>query len=163
MIHFVSQGQYLWHDIRKSTPYVVIPNVVVPLEKSPLGTKTAGVIGSIDRFKQTHLSIERALGKVYNKILLYGNVTDREYFEKEVSPYVSKGVAILMGHVDDRQKMYDSVDEVFHSSVMETYNFIRAECHYTGVKYDGLESANTDAELWTSDKIFEKWNEVFNG
>lgn len=159
-IHFVSMSQYRWHNAMPITKHMIIPNVVNPLKKSPLGTKKAAVIGSIDKHKQTHISIQRALDAGYKNVLLYGNITDQNYYMGSVQPYVTSGKAVHVGHVDDKQKMYDSVDEVFHSSLRETYNLVKAECYYTGVKYNGLDSTKTDGELWTPEDVFKKWKSV---
>jgi hypothetical protein len=159
-LHFVSNSQYQWHKLHDNVNYRIIPNVVIPLNKSPLNTSTAGVIGSVDRFKQTHISIKRALDSGYNKVLIYGNITDIEYYNQYIHPYIHNGNVVYMGHNNDRQEMYNSIDEVFHSSIRETFNFIKAECYYTKVKYNGLESSKTDAELWSNTDILNAWKGI---
>ena len=66
-------------------------------------------------------------------------------------------MVILMGHEDDKQKMYDSLDAVYHSSSNETFNFIKAECAKSGTAYKGLESAESGAEYWPDARILEAW------
>lgn len=159
LVHFVSESQKKWHNYKGKS--VVIPNVLPNLTVSKTkNTKIAGVIGSIDKHKQTHVSIERAYEDGYRTVALYGNITDIEYFNEKVRYWVEEGVAKIIGHTDDKQKMYDSVNEVYHSSLRETFNFVKAECELTGTKYNGLPSANSGAEYWSRDKIFFKWLEV---
>ena len=157
-IVFVSESQKEWHGVNGK----VIPNVISDLvaPEVPLLGLPAGVIGSIDRNKNTHLSIERAIEQGYDKIYLYGLVTDQEYYDEHVKFYVTDGVVEIMGHMDDKQAMYNSVSKVYHSSASETFNFVKAECEATGTLYDGLESAESGAEYWTKSQILKAWKEV---
>jgi len=155
-IHFVSNYQKEWH--RVFHPSTVIPNVMSRLNKSPCNTNTAGIIGSIDEHKQTHLSIQRAIKDGYKDILIFGEITDIDYFNGRILPVVSgKNGMIYKAHEDDKQAMYDQIDVVYHSSKRETFNYIKGECEMTGVKYDGLDSANANAEYLPTKDILEKW------
>lgn len=159
LIHYVSESQRAWHDVDHKS--VVIPNVIESLHKSPLNTKTAGIIGSIDSHKQTYTSIERALKDGWEQILIFGCITNKEYFLDFILPLLHKHNNIrLLNHVDDKQKMYDSIDCVYHSSVRETFNYVKAECSMTGVEYRGLDSAESNAEYWDDNKILNAWKEV---
>ena len=155
---YVSNAQMFWQGV----PGKVIPNVVADLSPSPVTLGVAGIIGSVDPNKQTHVSIERAVKDGYEKILLYGNVTDPEYYDSKVKPLVEKHDVTMMGHVDSKQLIYDSITKVFHSSASETFNFIKAECEKTGTMYDGLDSAESGAEVWTNTQILKEWEECLN-
>lgn len=159
-IHYVSNSQRKWHNV--NYPYHIIPNIVADLDKSPLTEKRAGVIGSIDRHKNTHVSIQRALDDGYDEISLFGEATDKSYFEEKVKPYLEDAELCVIheGHVDSKQEIYDYIDVVYHSSDRETFNLIKAECDKTGVDYRGVESADTDAEYWSEEEILGKWLEV---
>lgn len=153
-VQYVSESQKRW----QGTEGVVIPNVLPELRASPQRRRhVAGVIGSIDRYKRTHLSIKRALDAGYAVVLVYGRVTDRAYFQTSVKPLLDDGRVRMLGHEDDRQRIYDSVDEVFHSSRSETFNYIKAECGVTGVRYNGLPEADSGAEYWDRQRILEAW------
>jgi len=65
-----------------------------------------------------------------------------------------------MKHENDKQKMYDTLSDVYHSSLSETFNFIKPECEKAGVRYHGLDSAESGAEYWTSEDILSKWKKV---
>ena len=78
---------------------------------------------------------------------------------KHVRPLESKKV-VLVGHLDNKQKMYDSVEEVFHSSKRETYNLVKFECERAGVKYNGLDSTLTSAEVKTDEEILDQWKNL---
>lgn len=158
-VAYVSKSQMEWHDVSGT----VIPNVIAdlaPTQKMVLGV--AGIIGSVDENKQTHLSILRAVEDGYEKIYLYGKITNKDYYDKEVRPLVDKYKVTLLDHEDDKQRMYDSVSKVFHSSLSETFNFVKAECEKTGTLYDGLETAESGAEYWTNTKILKAWEKLLN-
>lgn len=154
LIHYVSNSQRKWHAVNH--PYKIIPNVLSELEDTGKNPEVAGVIGSIDPHKQVHTSVERALKDGYKKVLVYGNPTDIEYLRKFKSVLTQPGVEAV-GYEDDKQKMYDSVGEVYHSSVRETFNYIKAECQMTGTKYNGLDSAESHADYWDNERILEAW------
>ena len=159
LIHYVSNSQKNWHKV--NYPYVIIPNVIddlKPNKKPSLGI--AGVIGSIDPHKRTHLSIEGAILDGYLNIYLYGAIGDENYFKTKILPYVTTGRVIYKGHENDKQKMYDSINTVYHSSVRETFNYIKVECDKTGTIYRGLDSANTDAEYKSKEEILELWKAI---
>lgn len=153
-IVYVSNSQMFWQGV----PGIVIPNVITPLIKSEVSSeKIAGVIGSIDRNKNTHVSIQRALDDGFKKVHLYGMVTDQEYYKECVNQYVIEGKAIIKGYETSTQKVYDSLTDVYHSSLSETFNLIKAECDLTGTSYHGLDSAESGAEYWDNDKILKAW------
>lgn len=155
-IHFVSEFQRDWHGISKSN--VVIPNVISPLTKSPCDTGAAGIIGSIDNHKQTHISLLRAKQDGYKKILLFGEITDHHYFNKQVRPIIDGGKEIThLGTSDDKQAMYDQLDIVYHSSKRESFNYIKGECGITGVEYRGVDTADPGSEYASSADILQKW------
>tara|TARA_R100001244_G_C5149068_1_gene129345 strand:+ start:188 stop:997 length:810 start_codon:yes stop_codon:yes gene_type:complete len=156
-IHFVSDFQKKWHSVNH--PSVVIPNVVEDLNPSPLGTGVCGIIGSIDIHKQAHVSIQRAMWDGWEKVFLFGLVNDVNYAKQYIEPLLHRyeGKIHYQGHVDDKQKMYDSIDVVYHSSKRETFNYLKAECEKTGVSYRGLDSAEPNAEYLEKEEILELW------
>jgi hypothetical protein len=164
MIHFVSESQKQWHNTCHAS--VVIPNIISDIRPKTNGKLgIAGIIGSVDHHKQTHLSIERALADGYNKILVFGAITDQHYYKLTLEPLckLHKNKIEFKGFIEDKNIMYNSVDEVYHSSLRETFNYIKFECKLAGVKYNGLPSADSSAEMWPKEQIFSKWMEVING
>jgi len=160
LIHFVSNSQRLWHGVNH--PSVVIPNVVSPLTPSSRRrgtTNVAGIIGSIEPRKQTHVSIQRALQAGCEEIHLFGLVLDQVYYGTMIQPLLdqNRGRIFLRGYIDNKQAIYDSIDVVYHSSNEETFNFIKAECQRTGTRYEGLSSAETDGEFMSNDDILNRW------
>jgi len=106
-----------------------------------------------------HESIKRALDDGYEKVLIYGNCTDQNYYNNKIEPLLSDKVQ-HMGMELDRQKIYDSVSCVYQSNIdeyPETFGRVRAECMRAGIPYYGNDSATTDFELWEEDKVFEEW------
>ena len=156
-IHYVSNTQKKWHSVNH--PNFVIPNIIEDLKPSPLGTGACGIIGSLDVHKQPHVSIQRALWDGWEKIYLFGLVNDVPYAKEYLEPLIEKHNDKIhyQGHVDDKQKMYDSIDAVYHSSIRETFNYIKAECEKTGVSYRGLDTADTDATYMDNEDILKLW------
>ena len=79
-----------------------------------------------------------------------------------VKPLVEKHKVKMMGHEDNKQKMYDRLTKVFHSSASETFNFVKAECLLTKTLYDGLDSAESGCELGTKTEILDAWKKLLN-
>ena len=157
---YVSNTQMFWQGVGGK----VIPNVVSDLHpKREFMIGVAGIIGSIDPNKQTHLSIERAVKDGFETINLFGQVTDEAYYNEKVKPLVEKHGVNMIGHVDNKQAMYDSLSKVYHSSASETFNFIKAECEKTNTPYDGLESAESGAEIWTNTQVLNAWEDILFG
>jgi len=155
VIQYVSEFQRNWHSINK--PYVIIPPIVEKVKWKCPNNNTAGVIGSIDGHKCPHLSIERALADGYEKVLLYGNITGLPYYNEQVDKWVTEGKAVLVPHQNDRTAMYNTVCEVYHSSLRETYGLVEAECRLAGIPFNG-ESNNQD--ILSEEEILERWKTV---
>ena len=120
LVVFVSNSQKKWHAINH--PSVIIPPVVDTLKWKNPNNGVAGVIGSIDYNKQTHKSIRRAIKDGYDKVLLFGDVTDMPYFNRSVANFINAGKATLAGHQDDREAMYGEISQVYHTSLSETFD-----------------------------------------
>jgi hypothetical protein len=144
--------------------YHLIPNLKTPLiPKDPLvymGKKIAGVIGSIEPRKQTHVSIQRALDAGCELVRVFGRISDAFYFNKFVSPLVNEKVKIY-GQFEDKQKMYDSIDFVFHSSLGEVACLVKDECYSANVLFYGNENTDHEVSKLTNDEIINKWIELF--
>lgn len=155
-IHYVSEAQMKWHGVAG----FVVPNCIGKLEKQVVKNGVAGIVGSIDENKQTHISIQRALDDGYQHILLYGQITDRNYYDKYVRQYIDSGKAVCMGHLDDQQGIYNSVEAVYHSSRSETYNLVKAECKQTDTIYRGVETSDPDVAVCSNDQILAMWKQL---
>jgi hypothetical protein len=158
-IVYVSNSQMFWQGVHGT----VIPNVICDVEKvEEKSFIAAGVIGSIDENKNTHVSIERAVKDGHETIMLYGQVTDRKYYKDKVKKWVDKGTAVICGYENDRNSLYGSLSDVYHSSSSETFNYIKPECKKAGVEYHGLESSESGAEYWDTPEILSAWEEVLS-
>ena len=157
-IVYVSDDQRSWQGVDGK----IIPNVMSSLVNTKANPKgIAGVIGTIGPPKQTRLSIDRALSKGYDKVLLYGNIGDFNYYNREIKPILSDKI-IYMDHEYDKQKMYDSVEAVFQTSVndYETYGLTKAECLLTNTLYFGTDNCDLNIEVWDNEKILNKWKDI---
>lgn len=165
-LHFVAEHQKNYHNADSlNKPYFILSNVMDKLSPNPKRrNKAVGIIGSIDPNKQVHVSIMRAIGKGFKDITLYGKVTDQAYYEQKVLPLMKKYNVKGPKFSTNKQEMYDSVTDVFFSSIMECKPYVIGECKLTNTKIhllDGKNYANQDYEIDT-DVIINKWKEVFD-
>jgi hypothetical protein len=120
--------------------------------------KIAGVIGSIDLNKQTHVSICRALNGGCEHVKVFGEPKG-SYYDSYVKPLCGSRVTIE-GFSDNKQSMYDSIDCVYHSSLSEVACLVKDECNSTGTKFIGTDATNTDIEDLTNSQIINRWIEI---
>lgn len=161
IIHYVSNFQRGWQSVNK--PYKIIPNVVLPIElKDKKETGVAGIIGSVDSHKRTHLSVQRAFKDGWKKIKIFGNKTDPKYWQ-DYLPLFQDSRIEYMGHQDNQAEMYSQVDTVYCSSARETFNFVKAECDMLKIPYHGMDSAENDAQYKEPQEILEAWKEIMYG
>lgn len=136
----------------------IIPNLKEELihREKPSLDKVAGVIGTIDPNKQTHISVERALSDNCDKVYIFGTVSDKNYFEKYVSPLLSEKV-IHFGYVENKQEMYDMVGRVYLSSKSEVAPLVAEECYSTGTLFFGNSVTNFHENKFNNQEIIDKW------
>ena len=157
-IHFVSEHQCAYHKL--DHPHFIIPNILDDLKPNiNLTEKVAGIIGSVDRNKQTHLSIRRAMQDGYNKILIFGMITDVPYWDKEVVGLVDGHLVKYMGFSDNKQAMYDQITDVYFSSINECKPYVVAECQLTGKQLHVLPDKNymNQQFLYKKEDIIAMW------
>jgi hypothetical protein len=145
--------------------YVIIPNIkedLYPIDdklKNDLDL-VAGVIGTIEDRKQTHVSIKRALSDGCNKVLLFGHIGDDNYFNEFIKPLISDNKVILMGHSSKKQDMYNSIGRVYHSSKGEVACLVKDECYSTKTKFFGNEETENEVSPLTNSEILNIWKKV---
>jgi len=156
-IHYVSEPQKKWHNVDHRS--FVLPNILDDLKPSICtNQKVAGIIGNIDVNKQIHISIQRAIDDGMEQILLFGNISDQQYFNDVINPLIDGTRVKYVGHYDDKQGMYDQVTDVYHSSLSETFGFIEKECELTEVKYHGSDATKGNFELnMSNEEIIKSW------
>lgn len=161
-IHFVSKFQEQWHwdnkDYHYGVPTFVIPNVVskIKIQKDSKKENIAGVIGSIDRHKRTHISIQRALADGRDIVLVFGAITDVEYFYNDVVPLLDGKNVFMIGQ-STQEQMYSEIGCVYHSSLRETFNFVKHECHLLCIPYFGLEENDPKSCIMDYESILNQW------
>jgi hypothetical protein len=157
---FLNENHKSYHK-DYSGNYKIIPNLnsnLTPKDKQEL-YKIAGVIGSFDDNKQTHVSIQRALSEGCEKVLLFGEPIG-EYYEKYVKPLCDENV-IVMGFKENKQEMYDMVGCVYHSSKSEVACLVKDECYLTNTIFNGNENTNHEVTKLTNDQIINEWLKLF--
>jgi len=154
VIQFVSNRQKQYHSINH--PSVIIPPVVEKFDWTAPKANRAGIIGSIDAHKQTHISIEQALEDGYDEVYVFGQITDLHYFSEKVHPLLNSKI-VIKNHYDNRQEMYSLVDAVYHNSKYETYGLVEAECKLNNIPFYG--NCN-NPELLSEEEILKRWKTV---
>lgn len=155
-IHYVSKHQHNYHHILH--PFFIIPNIVDDLKESENPEGIYGIIGSIDKNKNIHLSIERAINDNAKQVLIYGNITDNNYYTEYVIPkiYKYKSKIKMMGYCEDKQKIYNSVSRVYQDSKLESWGYIKAECIKTRTEFYGSK-ATDKIDIWNTEDIVNTW------
>lgn len=150
-------------------PYRIIPNLrqkIKKIEKSLEAKKCAGVIGSIDENKQTHISIQRALDDGYEKVYVFGllRVKGMKYAEKFIIPLMEKypKQIIHMGLMGNKSEMYAMIDAAYLSSISEVAPLVRDECETTGTIFRGVESCYGATTLMSNREIINAWIDVLH-
>jgi hypothetical protein len=154
-IQYVSESQKNWHDV--DHPYVIIPPMVEKVDWTDPENNSAGVIGSVDNHKQTHLSIERALKDGYEKVFLFGECRDIPYYDAHIHKFMGKSNVFLMSHENNRTRMYKKISKVYHSSLRETYGMVEAECRLAGIPFDGPKN---NQEVLDREEILDLWKKT---
>lgn len=163
--HFVSDRQREWQiaqvGIKSNKSMHVIPNLLDPKlskERRSPSKKVGGVIGSLDRHKQTHISIEKALDDGCEIVRVFGNNSDPDYVRDYVSPLLNDPRVLFHGSIDDKNKMYASVSDVYHYSSNETWGYIQAECEYLNIPFH-TNLANNINPI-SNDNILDMWKDI---
>jgi hypothetical protein len=155
---FLHQAHADYHGKYKGE-YSIIPNLKYPLikkDKSELDM-VAGIIGTIEDRKQTHISIQRALKDKCTKIYLFGKVGEQTYYDSNVKPLLSLPKIIEYGFADSKQDMYDMIGRVYHSSKGEVACLVKDECWSTGTKFFGNEETEHEVSELSNKEIIELW------
>ena len=142
--------------------YTLIPNLKEELKNSPKSPETkgvAGIIGSIDENKQTHVSIHKALRDGFDRVMLFGSVNDPNYYNNFVKPLINENV-IERGFIYNKQQIYDEVEAVYLSSNSEVASLVKDECETTGTKFYGNKATEHDTLNLSNDEIIKEWIKV---
>jgi hypothetical protein len=157
---FINETHQEYHK-QYTGKYNIIPNLTQKLLKSNKTglEKIAGIIGSFDFNKQTHISIQRALNDGCEKVYLFGE-PNTEYFNQYVKPLCYDNV-IVKGFMDDKQAMYDMIGKVYSSSLSEVASLVKDECLLTGTEFIGTNSTSHENIYWGNEKIINEWKNIF--
>jgi len=155
---FLNQKHREYHNEYQGK-FRILPNLKANFNKSDKTglEKIAGVIGSFDENKQTHVSIERALVDGCEKIYLFGEANESSYYNDFVKPLIDNEKVILKGFTEDKQGMYDSIGCVYHSSLSEVACLVKDECETTETVFHGTEVTNNPPNTLTNKEIINKW------
>lgn len=147
---------YHW---RYNGKYSIIPNLKEDLYSSDKSNvkNIAGIIGTIESRKQTHLSIQRALNDGCDKILIYGRIGEQHYYDMYVKSLIDNEKVVLMGHSLNKQEMYNSIEKVYHTSKGEVACLVKDECYLTNTEFYGNDQTENEVSKLTNDEIIDLW------
>lgn len=158
-IVYVSEAQRDWQGIEGT----IVPNSITSIARDRLKPgNIAGIIGSIDKNKNTHISIQRALQDNCDKVLIFGMVTDQPYWESMVKPLVDGDKVIFSGYIENRDAIYSQIDVVYQSSDSECASLVSHECKSLGVEFKGNENIDEVSTLTPNSEILEMWMKVLD-
>lgn len=157
---FLHDEHRKYHESYKGD-YVIIPNFkpdLKPIQKDHL-KHVAGVIGTIEDRKQTHVSIERALNDGCEEVKIFGHISEPQYYETYVKPLLSEKV-VHMGYSTSPQELYNSIGKVYHSSKGEVACLVKDECWLTNTEFFGNEETNNEVSTLTNQEIINIWKKT---
>jgi hypothetical protein len=160
---FLHKEHQLYHNQYKGN-YVIIPNLkenLIKINKKELD-KVAGIIGTIEDRKQTHISIQRALKDSCEKILLFGKIGDQTYFNTNIKQFLGDTI-IYKGFQENKQNIYNSIGRVYHSSKGEVASLVKDECYTTATKFYGCTETESEIDMTTNEDIINKWITLIQG
>jgi hypothetical protein len=159
-VAFLHDAHREYHSDYKGK-YKIIPNIKEGLIKrdKPELDKIAGIIGTIEDRKQTHVSIQRALKDGCKTIYLFGKVGDESYYNSFVKPLLNPRV-IEYGFTESKQEMYDVVGRVYHSSKGEVASLVKDECWSTGTQFFGNEETENTISDLSNNEVIKRWVEI---
>ena len=158
-IHYLNLKQFDWHGGYECgvDQMFICPNAHSEIEPSKaLDEKVVGIIGNIDRNKQVHRSIQRAIVDGHTDIRIFGSINDVKYWVEECQHLLSDKVR-HMGFVEDRQSIYDQITDVYHSSISENASLVVDECNMAGVKMHGNEQTDIGQPLISNNDVYDIW------
>jgi len=165
-LHFVSDHQLDYQcenaDYDAKGEMVVIPNLLDPKlvkrRKQPKG-KVGAVIGSVDRNKNTHVSIQKALDDGCKSVKVFGSVNGHEYYKEHVEVLFKDPRVSYKGIVDDKNTMYSDITDVYHYSLKESWGYIDAECSFLDINYHT--TLENRVNPVSNSTILDRWMEIF--
>ena len=155
-IHFTSNALRGYCSV--SYPKFIAPSFCSDLQKTEhKPEKTGGVIGSIKKQNNIVEAIEEALLDGMETVTIFGNLEDPLYYYESIVPLTIKypGSIKYAGFMDNRQKMYDAVSDVY-SPVKKPWSVVGQECVMTNTKFHAPDPLSAVSRL-ANDQIFEIW------
>ena len=161
VVVFLHDNHRTYHKDYKND-FVIIPNLKEDLQKIEKSEVKdyAGIVGTIEERKQTHVSIQRAIKDRCKKIYLFGHIGDQNYYQNYVKPLLLPHV-VEYGHTTNKQEMYNMIGKVYHSSKGEVACLVKDECYLTGTEFFGNEETQNEVSKLTNDEVLILWKNLF--
>lgn len=142
--------------------FSIIPNIKEKfiMRHKPELDKIAGVIGSIEDRKQTHVSVDRALADGCKRVYIIGHIGDINYYNNFIVDRLNDSKVTHIPYQTDKQSMYDQIGRVYHSSKGEVACLVKDECYFTGTQFFGNEETEHEVSLLSNEEILNLWKTV---
>ena len=91
-------------------------------------------------------------------VIIYGYLLDPVYYYRKIEPLTQTypGRIKYAGFIDDKQKMYDSLSDVYCTAA-KPWNLVKRECRLTNTRYHGPDPYT--GQSMTDDQIFLVWKD----
>jgi hypothetical protein len=66
----------------------------------------------------------------------------------------------MIGHMTNKQDMYNSIGRVYHSSKGEVACLVKDECYLTATKFFGNQETENEVSKLNNEEIFKLWQEA---
>ncbi len=155
-IHFSCEAQK--DRASAGSSHFVCPDFLHDLKKPDRRPqKVAGVIGCVRPENALERSIEKALLDGMESVIVYGYLLDPVYFHSHVLPLAKRypGRIRFAGFLDDPQKMYNSISDVYRCAA-KPWSAVKRECALTDTRYLGPDAPG-DEEAAGNDAIYAVW------
>ena len=154
--HFASI--HLRDYARTPCPKFISPSFCSNLHKTEQKpTNVAGIIGSIKKQNNIVEAVEQAVLDGMESVIIFGYMKDPAYYYNKIVPLTIKhrGKIKYAGFMDDRQKMYDAVSDVYIAT-NKPWSKVSYECIMTNTKLHAPEPMGAEGRM-SNDQIFEIW------
>lgn len=143
-------------------------NIVLPLFSSNIEqsikkpAKVAGILAPISKFGRIKKSINEAIKDGMEKIYLYGRMEEPKHYYEKIAPILAeyKGRIQYCGPISDKQKIYDSVSDVYDFSEYRANGTLELECNLSGTTLHTNQSLSPVVK--TNDEIIEQLEKETN-
>jgi hypothetical protein len=129
------KGELIFHSNKKiKYTYTSVTKLQPPQYKPK---RVAGILGYINKKSKTDKSILSAINDGMETLIIYACMDDAAWYYATIEPIIKNypEKIIYAGLIKNRQKIYDSISDVYDLSASNISVLIKNECKMTGTIY----------------------------